>query len=84
MTPTSLNFVCETICSQLMSLPSQNSRAVCGLPVRSSMGGGVGGSKGRAKRSSEGRAHDVRWNAEGRERSVEMQLSNFQHRRLQL
>ncbi len=41
MTPTSLNFVCEIICSQLMSLPSQNSRAVYGLPARSSTGRGV-------------------------------------------
>ncbi len=82
-----LNFVCDITCSQLVSLPSQNSRAVCGPPVRSSMGGGVsvGGSEGWAKRSSEGRADDVRRSTEGRGRSVEeMQLSNFLEHRLQL
>ncbi len=66
---TTLNFVCEIICSPLVSLPSQNSRAVCGLPARSSTGGGV------SVGGSEGRAHDVGWSTEGRGRSVEeMQL----------
>ncbi len=45
----------------------------------------VGGSKGRAKRSSEGRALDVGWSIERRGRGVEeMQLSSLQERRLQL
>ncbi len=87
MTPTSLNFVCEIICSPLMSFLSQNSHAVCGLPAGSSTVGGVsvGCSEGRVKRNSERRAHDVGRNTEGRGRSLEkMQLSNLQERRLQL
>ncbi len=70
-----------------MSLPSQNSRAVCGLPALTSTGGGVsaGGSKGRAKQSSEGRVHDVGRSTEGRGKNLEeMQISNLQNRRLQL
>ncbi len=83
VTPTLLNFVCEIICSQLVSLPSRFERGV----TRSSKGGGVsvGGSVGRAKRRPEGRAHDVRRSAEGRGRNLEeMQFSNLQDHRLQL
>ncbi len=87
VTPTLLNFVCKIVCSQLVSLLSQNSCAVCDLPACSSTGGGVsvGGSKGRVKRSSEGRVHDVGGSTKGRGRSVEeMHLSNLQDHRLQL
>ncbi len=59
-----------------MSLPFQNSCAVCGLPARSPTGGGV------SVGGSEVRAHDVGRSTEGRGRSVEeMQLSNLQDRR---
>ncbi len=79
VTPTLLNFVCEMICSLLMSLSSQNLRALGGPPARSSTGAGV------SVGGSEGRVRDVGQSTEGRGRSMEeMQLSNLQDRRVQL